>query len=170
MARIRQGDEEAFERLFRAFAPGLVAFLTRYLRSPPVAEELVQDLFLSLWQKRRDVVIAEAVSSYLFTAARNRAIDHLRRERRTGDRNDAIVGWIEDTSTPPESALLEVLDLQDAITRLPARCRLIFVLSRNQGMSYSEIAQSLGLSVRTVEVQIGRALKALRGWVRQSNL
>ncbi len=64
-----------------------------------------------------------------------------------------------------EDALLELLDLQDAIERLPARCRLIFTLSRQQDMSYGEIARSLGLSVKTVEVQMGRALKALRAWV-----
>ena len=61
-----------------------------------------------------------------------------------------------------------MLDLQDGIERLPARCRLIFTLSRQQGMSYAEIARSLGLSVKTVEVQMGRALRALRAWARRS--
>lgn len=165
--QIRSGDEEAFERLFKAFAPGLVAFLTRYLRSRAVAEELIQDLFYSLWQKRRDLAITGAVSGYLVTAARNRAINYLRRHRKAGDADGAVVGWIEDTSAPAEGILLEMLDVQDAVARLPARCRLIFVLSRKQDMTYAEIAQSLGLSVRTVEVQIGRALKALRASLRR---
>lgn len=167
--RIRRGDEEAFEHLFRAFTPGLCAFVTRYVGSRAVAEELVQDLFLNIWQKRGELVIGNAVPSYLFTAARNRAINHLRRERRTGALDPAVVGRIDDPSVTGESALLELLDLQDAIGRLPARCRLIFMLSRQQDMTYDEIARSLGLSVKTVEVQMGRALKALRSWLRGSD-
>jgi RNA polymerase sigma-70 factor (ECF subfamily) len=167
--RIRRGDEEAFERLFRAFTPGLCAFATRYVGSREVAEELVQDLFLTLWRNRGELMIGEAVPSYLFTATRNRAINHLRRERRSGAWDPAVIGRIHDTSVTSEAALLELLDLQDAIERLPARCRLIFTLSRQQDMSYGEIARSLGLSVKTVEVQMGRALKSLRAWVRGSD-
>jgi RNA polymerase sigma-70 factor (ECF subfamily) len=162
------GDEEAFERLFRAFAPGLIAFLTRSVRSRSVAEELVQDLFLTLWQKRGELEIREAVTSYLFTAARNRAINYLRRERRAAGWEDGVVGRIEDTTIPEEDTLLELLDLHDAVARLPARCRLIFTLSRQQDLTYGEIAQSLGLSIKTVEVQMGRALKSLRAWLRRS--
>jgi RNA polymerase sigma-70 factor (ECF subfamily) len=164
--RIRRGDEAAFERLFRAFAPGLCAFGARYVGSREVAEELVQDLFLTLWRKREELAIEGAVSTYLFTATRNRALNHLHRERRTVAWDPAVIGRIDDASITGEDSLLELLDLQDAIERLPARCRLIFTLSRQQDMSYGEIARSLGLSVKTVEVQMGRALKALRAWVR----
>jgi RNA polymerase sigma-70 factor (ECF subfamily) len=168
IARIRQGDQAAFESLFRAFAPGLCAYAARYVESTQVAEDIVQDLFLSLWRNRERLSIDQSVPSYLLAAARNRAINHLRHERVAKRWETRVVGRIE-TSTPSDEAeLLEMLDLQDGIERLPARCRLIFALSRQQGMSYSEIAQSLGLSVKTVEVQIGRALRALRAWTRRS--
>jgi RNA polymerase sigma-70 factor (ECF subfamily) len=165
--RLRQGDEAAFESLFRAFAPGLCAFVARYVDSQAVAEEIVQDLFLTIWRRRADLVVEQSVATYLFTAARNRAVNHLRHERVARRWEGSIVGRIESPGASAESELLEMLDLQDGIERLPARCRLIFTLSRQQGMTYAQIAESLGLSVKTVEVQMGRALRALRAWVKR---
>jgi len=165
--RLRQGDEAAFESLFRAFAPGLCAFVARYVDSRAVAEEIVQDLFLTIWRRRADLVVEQSVATYLFTAARNRAVNHLRRERVARRWEGSIVGRIESPGRSGEAELLEMLDLQDGIDRLPARCRLIFTLSRQQGMTYAQIAESLDLSVKTVEVQMGRALRALRAWVKR---
>jgi RNA polymerase sigma-19 factor, ECF subfamily len=165
LARIREGDEAAFESLFRSFAPGLCAFVARYVGSRAVGEELVQDLFLRVWQRRRELTVEQGVATYLYTAARNRAINYLRHDARSAG-SAAVIGHI-DASQPSEGDLLELLDLHDAIERLPARCRLIFTLSRQQDMTYAEIARSLGLSVKTVEVQMGRALKALRSSVQR---
>ena len=162
LACVREGDERAFETLFRAFAPGLVAFVARYVDSRSIAEDLVQDLFLRLWQMRAELAVDQAVTSYLYTAARNRALNHLKRGRLAGRWASAVVGRIDEASQSGETALLEMLDLQDAVERLPARCRLIFTLSRQHDMTYAQIAQSLCISVKTVEVQMGRALKALR--------
>ena len=166
LARVREGDERAFETLFRAFAPGLVAFVARYVDSRSVAEELVQDLFLRLWQKRAELTVDQAVTGYLYAAARNRAINHLEHERVAGRFANAVVGRIDEASASGETELLGMLDLQDAVERLPARCRLIFTLSRQHDMTYAQIAQSLGISVKTVEAQMGRALKALRDWLK----
>ena len=167
LERVRCGDEAAFESLFRAFAPGLCAFVARYVGSRAVGEELVQDLFLKLWQKRAELAVEQGVTTYLFTAARNRAINYLRHEAVAARAAAGVVGRIDDASQPREAELLEMLDLQDAVDRLPARCRLIFTLSRQHDMTYAEIARSLGLSVKTVEVQMGRALKALRASVQR---
>jgi RNA polymerase sigma-70 factor, ECF subfamily len=165
--QIHHGDEAAFEQLYRAFAPGLIAFATGYV-GRPVAEELVQELFLTLWRKRAELTIDTAVPSYLFTATRNLAIDALRRDRRMVHWDPAVIGRIDDAAAPRETVLLDMLDLQDAINRLPARCRLIFTLSRQQDMTYEQIAHSLGLSVKTVEVQMSRALHRLRTWLQRS--
>jgi RNA polymerase sigma-70 factor (ECF subfamily) len=164
LARIRAGDEAAFEALFRAFAPGLCAFVSNYVKSREPAEEIVQDLFLALWRMRASLHVESSLSTYLYQAARNRAFDWLKRERRLRKRDDGVAGAIDqlDPAAPTERELLDMLDLQDAIDRLPPRCRLIFTLSRQQGMSHAEISSALGLSVKTVEVQIGRALRALR--------
>ena len=174
VARIRAGDERAFEALFRAFAPGLCALVSRYVGSPAVAEELVQDLFLALWQQRAQLSVDRSVSSYLCTAARNRALNHLRRERLAQRwRHEATPPErvpVADSASPTEGELLELLELQDAIGQLPARCRLIFTLNRQQEMTYGEIAASLGLSIKTVETQMGRALKALRARLQHLRL
>lgn len=170
--RIRSGNEAAFEALFRALAPGLCVLAARYVGSSQVAEEIVQDLFLQLWTRRTELAVEHSLTAYLFTAVRNRALNQVRRDRLTTHLN--LEKWSEesrtsgvhvdpiDTSSPAESELLDALELQDAIDRLPARCRLIFTLNRQQDMTYAEIAKSLGLSIKTVETQMGRALKALR--------
>jgi RNA polymerase sigma-70 factor, ECF subfamily len=171
--RIRSGDEAAFEALFRAFAPGLCVIATRYVQSRAVAEELVQDLFLDLWTRRETFVVEQAIGAYLSTAVRNRSLNHLRRENRlavwrdeAGSAARSDGSGSADTSVPDEGTLLDALELQDAVALLPARCRLIFTLNRHQEMTYAEIATSLGLSIKTVETQMGRALKALRERLR----
>jgi RNA polymerase sigma-70 factor (ECF subfamily) len=164
--RIRAGDEAAFEALFRALAPGLCALVTRYVGARAVAEEIVQDLFLDVWTRRTELAIDRSIGAYLFTAARNRALNHARRERRVVDLTLLERGDQPDPASPGEAELLDALELQDAIAQLPARCRLIFTLNRHQDLSYTEIAASLGLSVKTVETQMGRALKALRDRLR----
>jgi RNA polymerase sigma-70 factor, ECF subfamily len=167
--RIRAGDEAAFEALFRALAPGLCALVTRYVRSRQVAEELVQDLFFDLWTRRAQLVIEQALTSYLYIAARNRALNYVKREQRVVPWSAAAAGRAPDDAdpaAPDESELLDALELQDAIEHLPARCRLIFTLNRQQDMTYGEIATSLGLSIKTVETQMGRALRTLRERLR----
>jgi RNA polymerase sigma-70 factor (ECF subfamily) len=166
LERIRAGDEAAFEALFRAFAPGLCALAARYTGSRAVAEELVQDLFLDLWTRRTHLVVDRSLASYLQTAMRHRSLNHLRHERRLVAAPAEDRAAEPDASAPGESELLDALELQDAIEHLPARCRLVFTLSRRQDMSYGEIAASLGLSIKTVETQMGRALKALRERLR----
>src|SRR5215207_2149794 len=83
--RIRAGDEAAFEALFRALAPGLCTLVTRYVHSRDIAEEIVQDLFLDIWTRRAELAIDRSIAAYLFGAARNRALNHAKRERRVVD-------------------------------------------------------------------------------------
>jgi len=164
--RIRGGDEAAFEALFRALAPGLTVMAGRYVRSRAVAEEIVQDLFFDVWSRRAELAVDGSITSYLFAAVRNRALNHLKRERRLVEWPPAERPDDPDATAPGESELLDALELQDAIAALPARCRLIFTLSRQHDLSYGEIAASLSLSVKTVETQMGRALRALRERLR----
>ncbi len=164
-ARLRDGDERAFEALFRAYAPGLVVFVARYVRTAAVAEELVQDLFLAVWRRRATLAVDGDAGAYLYAAARNRALSHLARERTTARRTadpGAAPPDVADPRAPRADDLLALLELHDAVAALPTRCRLVFTLQRQHGMSYGEVAQALGLSAKTVETQMGRALKALR--------
>lgn len=162
---LRQGDPVAFESLFRAFAPGLCTFVARYVESRSVAEDLVQDLFLTLWRKREDIEIDGTVDLYLFGAARNRALNYLRHQRVEERFRTTVLGRSDAHLSLREGEILELLEVQEAIDTLPARCRLIFSMHHQQGLTYAEIARSLGLSIKTVETQMGRALKALRAWI-----
>ena len=164
--RIRAGDERALEAVFKAHYAGMASFVQRFVRSQDLAEELVQDVFLKLWSKREQLAEIETFRTYLFRAARNTALNYLRRaklERRwreeQGTDDDPPSSLAADEETVEQELSVAV---QEAINRLPPRCREIFLLSRDGGLTYAEIARSLDISVKTVETQMGRALKALR--------
>jgi RNA polymerase sigma-70 factor, ECF subfamily len=163
--RIRAGDERALEVVFRAHFAGMAAFVQRYIHSPDVAEELVQDIFLKVWAKREQLSDIDSLKTYLYRAARNQALNHLRRRRieraweaRTQEGEPVTLGAADDEAREQEVARAVTV----AIARLPDRCREIFTMSRDGGLTYAEIARALGISIKTVETQMGRALKALR--------
>ncbi|MEP6619980.1 MAG: RNA polymerase sigma-70 factor [bacterium] len=169
VARIREGDVAAFESLYRAMHQPLRTFATRYLGDTGRAEELVQDLFFDIWKSRAEWQVAGSVRSYLFSAVRNRALNMCRRE--TVERD-----WADDEAGDSVRALhpapprpdteLERAELSAQLTRalasLPERCALVMHLRWQDTMSYADIAQVLGISVKGVEVQLARGLRYLR--------
>lgn len=166
--RIRGGDRGAFEVLFREMHATLVAFSARYVGDDR-AEELVQELFLDLWTTRAGWTVHGSVRAYLFTAARHRALNVRRRD--AVERDWAAEESLDDVRalhprpiTP--DALLEGREQQEAVVAafalLPERCRLAMQLRWRDGLSYAEIAEVLEISVKGVENQLGRGLKALR--------
>lgn len=171
-ARLRAGDSAAFEELFRRGYEKLVAYATRILGAPDVAEEVVQDVFLSIWQNReRGDFAAENVSAYLTRAVRNRSMSRLRHvhvERRWRERisRGGKVPMIAPSPAPGADAEVRSNELiravQVAIDELPPRSRKAFLLRRQHGLSYVEIAQVMGIATKTVEVHIGAALRTLR--------
>lgn len=162
--RIQDGDRAAFEALFRAYAEPLCAFTEQYTQSPEIAEELVQDLFFKIWKNRDHWSPTVSVKSYLYTAARNLALDYLKHER-------VVETWKEETFQ--ERPVLEAPDerlhhdqlrkaVQEAVENLPDRSRQVFKLSRRHGLTYQEISQVLDISVNTVETYMRRAFRSLR--------
>jgi RNA polymerase sigma-70 factor (ECF subfamily) len=163
--RLRSGDEEEFDALFRAFYPRLCGYAARSTRSPEVAEELVQEVFAWVWERRLTMDPKGSLEQYLFRAVRNRALKHLRhRSIRDRFRSEVARRSREICPTPEEQLrYVEISDAaQRAIDDLPDRCRQIFLLSREGALTYGEIAELLQISVKTVETQMGRALKAVR--------
>ena len=157
-------DDAAFEALFRAEYASLVNFGKRYVHDLTVAEDLVQDVFLALWQLRTRVHPDTAARAYLFRAVRNRALNHLRQtklRRRVGAELALGARSVEPETGGADVARIRTA-LQQAIDALPTRCRLIFRMSREHALTYAEIAESLNISIKTVETQMGRALRALR--------
>lgn len=138
----------------------------RWMREAPAAEELVQDVFVKVWEKRSELTLDESLKSYLFTAVRNRAFNYLRDQARKGQ-TDELNENID--LEAPQGDPLEFDDLQtlikEGIDSLPPKCRAIFLLSREAEMSYKEIAAELDVSIKTVEGQMGIALRKLRAFV-----
>ena len=168
LARLRAGDQDAFERLFRAWYSRLADHAVRLLASRDAAEDAVQDVFVAVWARRATLPDGSKLPAYLHRAVRNRALNQLRHER-TANRWLARVD--PDRAIPPvaETSLeYEEVDrtLRAALGHLSPRCREVFLLSREQGLSYPEIAETLEISVKTVETLMGRALRALRERLR----
>lgn len=164
LARLRGGDDKAFEAIFRQWYEPVVRSANRVLRDPGVAEELSQDVFLELWRRRETLAPDSSVAGYLMQAVRNRALNHL---RHLAVQKKSVV-YVEALSEPAEHADAQVQanDLQVAMARaiaeLPPRTREVFVMSRERGLRYSEIAEELGVSVKAVEANMSRALRILR--------
>ena len=162
--RVRDGDESAFDTIFCEHYASLVRTADAMLHRRDLAEEIVQDVLLALWQRRATLVVEDSLRAYLFRATRNRALNHLRHaaiERKAEPELSAV----ESPEAPAPAVLVhEEIDaaLRQAVAALPPRCREVFELSRVHGLRYSEIASTLGISVKTVEAQMGKALRTLR--------
>ncbi len=166
LERLRGSDgaEAAFDTIFRTWYAPLVRAAEAMLRDRAAAEEVVQDMMLALWRRRETLEVDESLRAYLYRATRNRALNHLRRQR-VEQRGEPYAGDRTATAPIADSALgeRELADaIREAVTSLPPRCREVFELSRAHGLTYAEIAKTLEISVKTVEVQMGKALRVLR--------
>ena len=159
------GDRKAYEFLFRKFYQALSRFSLKLVGSEATAEDVVQEVFVALWEKHDQLSIKGELKSYLFAAVRYASINHLRQHQRqinlvpqqTADVID------ESASEIPEYLIKKVYQ---AIEQLPEKCRLIFILSRQGGLTYKEIAEELDISVKTVEAQMGIAFKKIRSFLK----
>jgi RNA polymerase sigma-70 factor (ECF subfamily) len=167
--RIRSGDRLAFDALVLTYYSELRGFLAAFVQSEADAEELVQDIFLTLWRNRAGWVLQSTMRRYLFGAARNVALNHCRR-RRVIRRWEAMAvrqdeapaaGTIRPTDRLAETSEFAAA-LRRAIDGLPTRCRQVAILRFEQHLSRAEIAEALGIRVKTVERQIARTLRTLR--------
>ncbi len=169
LPQIHQGDPSAFNALFQLYGARLCAFAYRIVRSEDVAEELVQDVFLNIWAQRNKRRIDESVATYLYRAVRNRAYNHIRHERiaRRHAETGVLSNWHVDAQSPMNhDAGIEqreiVASISRAIEAMPKRTREIFLMNREQGFTYAQIADIMNLSVKAVEYHMGRALAFLR--------
>ena len=154
-------DEPAFEKLFREYFTSLMAFSRRILGDEDDAKEVVHQVFIKLWERRSEIDLSTSLKSYLFTSVNNRSLNVIRDRRKFSSEEvpERVGEW--DVSAQLESMELEE-QIHKVIDSLPERCRVIFCMSRIEKMTYQEIADSLSLSIKTVETQIGRALTIFR--------
>ena len=179
--RIRQGDEKAFDVLFKELYPGLCRFAQRLLGSMAEAEETVQDVFVNIWQNRKRITLTGSLKSYLYQGVHNLAfnrIEHFKTLKFKPNRTADFKEWMEiHNSYLVEDTFIKTLEAEEtsilikkAIAELPAKCREIFLLSREEELSYEQISERLELSQNTVRVQIFRALVFIREYLTKFNL
>jgi RNA polymerase sigma-70 factor, ECF subfamily len=173
MAALREGDEDAYEALFREYYQQLCQFAYRYVRSPEAAEEVVQEVLGALWLRRAEITVRVSIKSYLYGAVRYRALNLVAR-------NKVEATWLAQALSNGAPALAteraaddqlvldeQVAALDKAVGELPAKRRSVFVLRSTTQMSYAEIAEVLQTSVKNVEVQLRRATHSLRAAMPQ---
>ena len=164
MQLLKQDSERAIELLFEEYYGDLCRSAYRILPDQHLVEDLVQEVFYELWRRRRRLRIKSSLKAYLRRATRNKTLNYLRDHRRVYfEPADAqpLPGNLSGALRQLEAAELQEL-IDQAIDRLPERCRLVFVLSRFEDMTYHEIAEQLEISVKTVENQVSKALRLLR--------
>jgi len=170
LTAIVEGDEQVFEAVFRQHYASLCRYARQLLPDADEAEEEVQSMFVAIWEKRSALRITSSLKSYLFQAVHNRYLNRLQHLSVRADYQRHAQHMGEGTAESPVQVLVanELADrVQAAVQRLPEQCRLAFTLSRYEELSYAEIAEQLGISPKTVENQIGKALRFLRVELRE---
>lgn len=165
IAKIRAGDQSALGFLIQSYYEQLAMLVIRYLDSADAADDVLQELFLRIWNGRVNWEVRGSLKVYMYTAARNSALHAVaRRDARSRAEGKAAI-YSEHIVQHDASAELEQSELAAAaravVAELPERCREIYLLSSEHGLSYSEIAAMLGISVSTVKTQMGRAFTLL---------
>jgi RNA polymerase sigma-70 factor (family 1) len=167
LRRLKQDDERAFDALFRHYSALVYRFAFSYLKSRPAAEEIVQECFIKIWEKRAQLRDDVPLKGYLFTTAHHAVLNELRRDQHHLRLHGQVAAAAGPASVANEAEYQEMEALyQAALDRLPPKQREVFVLSRQLGLSYPEIAERQGVSVKTVEAHIMQALKTMRSYFR----
>lgn len=159
-----KSEVKSLEKLFYQFQPALVAYANRVVYNEEDAREIVQDVFLGIWKNRDKLDLNEGLKAYLYRATRNRAINYLNRKKEETVELEAVSYGLSTGVESEERIYAEEMKaiIFDEVNQLPTRCKAIFLLSRQEGLSYKEIAEKLDVSTKTVENQIGIALKRLK--------
>ena len=161
-------DAASLERIFKQYYGLVCNTIYQYIRDKTKTEDVAQEIFAELWQKREQIIIHTSLPAYLRRMAVTRTLNYIRdQHRHQWEELDSPETGISNAIVNPdviehmeESELSKKIDR--AIDHLPEKCRAVFLMSRMEEMSYAEIAGALGISTKTVENQIGKALRLLR--------
>jgi RNA polymerase sigma-70 factor, ECF subfamily len=163
--KIKQGDPEAFEVVYKTYYSQLRKFAIKFVKSNDAAEDMVQNVFLNIWKNHETWEVKGEIGSYLFGAVRNQALNYLKQQRISNEYLNKMefIEAAPELSADQEYMLSEIQHaLEKSIEKLPEKCRLIFTMNRQLGLKYSQIAELLGISIKTVETQMSRAVKSIR--------
>jgi RNA polymerase sigma-70 factor, ECF subfamily len=160
-----QRDEKAFEQVFKHHYKLLHAYAYTLLKDDAAAEEMVQNVFYKLWERTDGLHIAGSLAAYLYRAVHNESLNYLKHQKVRAE-HSLRVSYHMDSRGESATRTLRMKELEEklrtALAELPEGCRTVFQLSRFEELKYSQIAEVLGISIKTVENQMGKALKLLR--------
>ncbi len=162
---LKEGREEGIDLLFRHYYKDLVLKINQLLADIHASEDLAQEIFLEIWNKRQSIDIVQSFRAYIMRAGTNRAINYLKAKKLSFseidlDRDDQQMDAQDEDELAQKEIYFE--NLRDSIASLPEKCRVVFSLSRYEKMTYSEIAAQLNISIKTVENHISKALRILK--------
>jgi RNA polymerase sigma-70 factor (ECF subfamily) len=162
LEHLRNSNQGVFEMVFKYYYSGLVIYADQIIKNISVSEDIVQTVFLKLWETRETLDI-RSFRNYFIQCVKNRCIDYLRNCEVKNKFSQELKDYSQIEMQEDLWTLMELDELiQQAIDKLPPRCREIFLMSRTENLKIAEIAEKLRLSARTVETQISKALKVLR--------
>ncbi len=163
VAALRLDSHEAFVRIFRHYYPNLVLFASQFIPDRLACEDIVQNIFIKIWSERKELKIKTSLRSFLITLVQNMCLDHIRhnkvKSRYASELHETILSL-----SPEEHMFYSELNkaFDDALSRMNPTLRETLLLSRHEKLKYSEIAERLGVSRRTVEDRVSKAMKFLR--------
>lgn len=157
-------DSTAFEQLFKQHYESLCRFAWGYTKDQDAAEEAVQDVFVRLWEKRNEIEATSTLKAYLYRSVTNHCLNVTKHNKVVQFHSEEVLATAQEQVEPANA--LEVHELQQqiqhAISQLPEERRKVFLMSREEGLKYQEIADKLAISIKTVENQMGKALQFMR--------
>lgn len=171
LERLASGDQAVLKHYFDSYYAALCKHGLKYVRIAEVSEEIVQEVFVNFWERRLELNISGSVSSYLYGAVRYRCINYIRNQLPKEQAMTESVDIAAEADLEFDADLSDQrlkVRLRQAIDDLPEKCRAIFILAKEEGLTYREIAEELEVSEKTVENQMGIALRKLRSALKAS--
>jgi RNA polymerase sigma-70 factor, ECF subfamily len=162
--RVQKGDEKAFEMLFRTYYNSLCLFVHKILKDKEVSEEIVQDIFYYVWEKRESLELSISVKSYLFKSVYNNSLKYIRHQKIVKNYESKVEKADQPFELQDNNAEIgEIMHIiKFTLDQVPDRTREIFELNRNEGLKYQEISDKLQISIKTVEAHMTSILKLFR--------
>ncbi len=161
--KLRKGKTKAYKHLFSEYYDWLCNYIFQLCHDRSLSEDIVQETLVNFWEKRKQIVITSSLKNYLFRSCHNRFLQHIRKESPRFDTLDKIQGdIISETSWEDDQFDFKMKKLNELIDQLPPRCKEIFVQNKLEKKKYKEIALNMGISIKTVENQMSKALHFLK--------
>ncbi|WP_256003399.1 MULTISPECIES: RNA polymerase sigma factor [Pedobacter] len=162
---LREGNRDAFTEIYNRYMELLYLHARKRLKDEDEAEDLIHDLFITIWEKRSELNFGGALSAYLYRAVKNKVINALAHRHIKTNYLDSLQQYIDagDFNTDEAMRAKELAEqIEKEVSRMPRKMQEIFLLSRNANLSHKEIAEQLGISDKTVKKQVGNAIKILK--------